>query len=185
MQQPELDTPLWRYAVKLYRHDIVRTTCLQLQEEVGADANQLLLAAWLATQRRTWQPPQCQLAQRSVARWRESVVLPLRQLRRQLQAWPLTTTLRDNVLGAEIQAEQWQLAQLFVLQESWRLPMLPSITDCWRHNVAAYAQQFDTHSEASTILWQQLETWPLDMPLADKQAASTQAAKSRTAPAKQ
>jgi uncharacterized protein (TIGR02444 family) len=164
MQQPELDTPLWRYAVRLYRHDIVRTSCLQLQEEVGVDANQLLLGAWLATLRRTWQPPQCQLAQRSVARWRESVVLPLRQLRRQLQAWPLTTILRDNVLAAEIQAEQWQLAQLFVLQESWRLPMLPSITECWQQNIATYAQQFDTHSEAASGLWSQLESWPIETP---------------------
>lgn len=164
MQQPELDTPLWRYAVRLYRHDIVRTSCLQLQEEVGVDANQLLLGAWLATLRRTWQPPQCQLAQRSVARWRESVVLPLRQLRRQLQAWPLTTTLRDNVLAAEIQAEQWQLAQLFVLQESWRLPMLPSVTECWQQNIAIYAQQFDTHSEAASGLWAQLQSWPIETP---------------------
>jgi len=164
MQQPELDTPLWRYAVRLYRHDIVRTSCLQLQEEAGIDANQLLLAAWLATLRRTWQPPQCQLAQRSVARWRESVVLPLRQLRRQLQAWPLATTLRDNVLAAEIQAEQWQLAQLFVLQESWRLPMLPSVEECWQQNLTVYAQQFDTHSEAFSALWGQLEHWPIDAP---------------------
>jgi uncharacterized protein (TIGR02444 family) len=162
MQQPELDTPLWRYAVKLYRHDMVRTSCLQLQEEVGADANQLLLAAWLATLRRTWQQPQCQLAQRSVARWREAVVLPLRQLRRQLQAWPLTTTLRDNVLAAEIQAEQWQLAQLFVLQESWRLPLLPTVDESWRHNVAVYAQQFDNRSEAATAAWAQLKLWPIE-----------------------
>jgi uncharacterized protein (TIGR02444 family) len=164
MQQPELDTPLWRYAVKLYRHDTVRTSCLQLQEETGVDANQLLLAAWLATLKRTWQPSQCQLAQRSVARWRESVVLPLRQLRRQLQAWPLTSTLRDNVLAAEIQAEQWQLAQLFVLQESWRLPMLPSVTDCWQQNITTYAQQFGTQSEAASTLWRQLDSWPIEAP---------------------
>ena len=173
MQRPELDTPLWRYAVKLYRHDIVRTSCLQLQEDVGADANQLLMAAWLATSRRIWQPPQCQLAQRSVAHWRETVVLPLRQLRRQLQAWPLTAELRDNVLAAEIQAEQWQLAKLFTLQESWHLQELPSVSECWKLNAHTYSQMFEHNSEAVTSLWGQLDMWPVEAPLDESHGASS------------
>jgi len=167
--QLELDTSLWRYAVKLYRHDQVRASCLQLQEDVGADANQLLLAAWLATQQRLWQTQHCQLAQRNVARWREAVVLPLRQLRRQLQAWPLTTDLRDNVLAAEIQAEQWQLAQLFVLQENWRITTSQTLNECWKQNIAVYAQQFESTSKATVDTWQQLQQWPITAPLQEQQ----------------
>lgn len=172
--QLELDTPLWRYAVKLYRHDQVKTACLQLQEEVGADANQLLLAAWLATQQRIWQAHHCQLAQRNVARWRDAVVLPLRQLRRQLQAWPLTTSLRDNVLAAEIQAEQWQLAQLFALQDGWRIATSHNPDECWQQNVATYAQQFESASAATIDLWHQLMQWPILMPLQEQKAATWQ-----------
>ncbi|MCB2387667.1 TIGR02444 family protein [Thalassolituus alkanivorans] len=108
------DNPLWEFALTFYARPGVQQTLLNLQNDAGMDVLLLLTALWLGKQ-------QCLLPD-SLAeagdyfRWREQVILPIRQARSHLNAEPLRSqqaVLRKQLLQSELQAEQEAIRLIF------------------------------------------------------------------------
>lgn len=108
------DNPLWEFALTFYARPGVQQTLLSLQNDAGMDVLLLLTALWLGKQ-------QCLLPD-SLAeagdyfRWREQVILPIRQARSHLNAEPLRSqqaVLRKQLLQSELQAEQEGIRLIF------------------------------------------------------------------------
>lgn len=108
------DNPLWEFALTFYARPGVQQTLLNLQNDAGMDVLLLLTALWLGKQ-------QCLLPD-SLAeagdyfRWREQVILPIRQARTHLNAEPLRSqqaVLRKQLLQSELQAEQEAIRLIF------------------------------------------------------------------------
>lgn len=108
------DNPLWEFALTFYARPGVQQTLLSLQNDAGMDVLLLLTALWLGKQ-------QCLLPD-SLAeagdyfRWREQVILPIRQARSHLNAEPLRSqqaVLRKQLLQSELQAEQEGVRLIF------------------------------------------------------------------------
>lgn len=108
------DNPLWEFALTFYARPGVQQTLLSLQNDAGMDVLLLLTALWLGKQ-------QCLLPD-SLAeagdyfRWREQVILPIRQARSHLNAEPLRSqqaVLRKQLLQSELQAEQEAIRLIF------------------------------------------------------------------------
>lgn len=103
-----LDSPLWDFALDIWRDQGIREYCLNLQKN-GWSVTRILCACWLATlgQRFEQEPD-------GSARWRSGMTGPLRTLR---QALPKSSaevaSLRSRLAQAELEAEQVELALAF------------------------------------------------------------------------
>jgi uncharacterized protein (TIGR02444 family) len=127
------DNPLWEFALTFYARPGVQQTLLSLQNDAGMDVLLLLTALWLGKQ-------QCLLPD-SLAeagdyfRWREQVILPIRQARSHLNAEPLRSqqaVLRKQLLQSELQAEQEAIRLIFTwLQQQ----VLTEQADCSAANL--------------------------------------------------
>lgn len=127
------DNPLWEFALTFYARPGVQQTLLKLQNDAGMDVLLLLTALWLGKQ-------QCLLPD-SLAeagdyfRWREQVILPIRQARSHLNAEPLRSqqaVLRKQLLQSELQAEQEAIRLIFTwLQQQ----VLTEQADCSAANL--------------------------------------------------
>lgn len=127
------DNPLWEFALTFYARPGVQQTLLNLQNDAGMDVLLLLTALWLGKQ-------QCLLPD-SLAeagdyfRWREQVILPIRQARSHLNAEPLRSqqaVLRKQLLQSELQAEQEAIRLIFTwLQQQ----VLTEQADCSAANL--------------------------------------------------
>ncbi|QJE72302.1 TIGR02444 family protein [Aerophototrophica crusticola] len=108
------DTPtLWTFSLTVYAHPGVAEACLHAQDALGQDVNLLLWAAWVgAAHGHGLSGGEVAAARAAVAPWSESVVLPLRALRRGLKAGPppapspATDALRERVKALELEAER-------------------------------------------------------------------------------
>lgn len=123
---------LWDYASVLYRQDGVAIACLSLQDEHGADVLELMTALFVAARGRALTATRLQELRTASAPWRQSVVLPLRTLRRDMKALPdgpmlaalfashpSAATLRERIKGLELEAERAQLALFERLAAAW------------------------------------------------------------------
>lgn len=114
------DLSLPEFAKSLYARFGVREACLYLQDEAGCDVILVLTAAWLGAQGRRLELPEWRALERKVAPWRESVVEPLRSVRRHLKGQsgdPSVRRLRERIKGAEVEAELHSLQWLEVRLE--------------------------------------------------------------------
>lgn len=101
--------PLWEYSLEIYRRPGVERCCLALQERCGLDVNIVLYAAWLAARQQRLSDEHLARLTRQVSQWRDCVIRPLRELRRQLRKEdPAVRKLRDLVKRLELQAERRQ-----------------------------------------------------------------------------
>lgn len=128
------DNPLWEFALTFYARPGVQQTLLNLQNDAGMDVLLLLTALWLGKQ-------QCLLPDHLAEagdyfRWREQVILPIRQARSHLNAEPLRSqqaVLRKQLLQSELQAEQEGIRLIFTwLQQQ----ALTEQADCSAVNLA-------------------------------------------------
>ena len=117
-----LDGPLWRFAQRVYGQPGVAQACLALQQQLRADVNLLLFAAWLGAERGLALPaPLARQAQQRVADWHEEIVRPLRAVRQRMKTGPqpapsgATEALRDALKAVEIGSERIELAVLGTL----------------------------------------------------------------------
>lgn len=103
---------LWRYACELYGREGSEQLLLGLQNDQGADVLLLIAACWVANlglelEAGDW---------REVVAWqtpfRERVIEPLRQVRRNLLAQTGRSALYEQVKAAELAAEKAQLMRL-------------------------------------------------------------------------
>ena len=109
-----MNNPLWGFSLELYARPEVAAACIEAQDHCAADVNLLLYAAWLARQGFELDQNQWQALVVSVADWRQRVVQPLRDLRRDWQALPAAADLRERVKVLELAAEREQQAQIFI-----------------------------------------------------------------------
>jgi uncharacterized protein (TIGR02444 family) len=119
MKEGSMERPrLWDFSLSLYGQDGVSQACLSLQNESGVDVPVLLYAAWLGQFSIGLSPSDTAKIARSVAPWRQEVILPLRNLRTRLKSGPRpgpserTETLRNAVKAAELSAERIELEAL-------------------------------------------------------------------------
>ena len=100
-----------------YREQGVAAACLALQDRIGLDVNQLLYAAWLARNNQCLAGSHLEALDAAVSEWRESVVRPLRELRRQLQGYAPAAAVREDLKGLELKAEQAQQDMMYAFYQ--------------------------------------------------------------------
>jgi uncharacterized protein (TIGR02444 family) len=110
----QYDNEFWRFSLAVYEPSDVANECLALQEALGLDVNILLFCAWLGNRSIALSRSDIEAASRIVARWHDSVVRPLRSVRRQIKAdYDEFANLRARVKEIELEAEQIEQAMLF------------------------------------------------------------------------
>ncbi len=104
--------PFWDFALDVYRRPGVSDACLELQEHQQVDVNLLLFVCWIgASGRGRLDADEIALCIETVRLWHDSVVRPLRAVRRTLKgglgAAPgdLADGLRRQIQAREIDAE--------------------------------------------------------------------------------
>ncbi len=145
------ETPLWRFSLLFYAQPDVASTCLELQDESGADVNLLLFLLWLATLGRRLSKQEISRVESHIAPWRNAAVMPLRNVRRALKDTSAlidrdeAEEFRKKVKSLELEAERlqqrtmYQLAQPFLSrQEKY------AVQEAACANVHAYAQLLGT-----------------------------------------
>jgi uncharacterized protein (TIGR02444 family) len=113
----DLEGPQWSFAVDLYKRPGVAKACLLLQDTLKVDVCLLLFALFAAKELRApLDREELEGLDRAISDWRREVVWPLRSLRRRLRTGPFAASSTDALLGrikgAEIDAEQIELAVL-------------------------------------------------------------------------
>jgi uncharacterized protein (TIGR02444 family) len=102
----------WDWSMRTYAHPGVGDACAELQDRHGADVNLALLLVYLAgLESRPLSSAEIRVLDQAVAPWRDSVVEPLRALRRLLRGRD-EETVRDAVKVAELAAERSAQARL-------------------------------------------------------------------------
>lgn len=106
-QAPNLDTPLWQFALSLWQRDDARELCLALQQQ-GWSVTRLLCAGWLASQGQPYSGAEPE----TVMQWRENVTESIRSLKKSLsKSDSLLAPLRESLARAELEAERIELYQ--------------------------------------------------------------------------
>ena len=103
---------LWRFALAFYAQPEIERVCLALQDEQGVDVVLLIGLLWLAARDgRAVGDSDIARLDAAIAGWRDTVVRPLRDLRRSLKArladLPASAAeTRNNIKAAELSAER-------------------------------------------------------------------------------
>src|SRR3954454_23743461 len=140
-------SPFWHFSLGLYRAPGVADACIRLQDEAGVDVNLLFFLLWNASLKRRLSSAEVQALDSRVAGWRNTAVIPLREIRRALKSTPgliepgAAELFRTRVKGLELEAERLQQETLFGLTQStaWG-ESAASAAAAARANLAAYAQ---------------------------------------------
>jgi uncharacterized protein (TIGR02444 family) len=148
MAEPGSETrgsPFWRFSLQFYRLPGVADACIALQDEAGVDVNLLLFLLWNARMGRLLSRADVAALESRVAEWRDGVVIPLREMRRQLKSPPALVekgtaeAFRTRIKQIELEAERLQQEGLFALAQSSPLGQSAlSPEEAARDNVLAY-----------------------------------------------
>src|SRR5262249_45049830 len=138
-------SPFWRFSLRLYRAPGVGDACIALQEECGVDVNLLLFLLWQATQPRTLTAADIKALDQTIGGWRDTAVIPLRNLRRALKSSPglvapnTAEAFRTRIKAVELEAERLQQEAMYALAAA--MPPASNATspaEAARSNVVAY-----------------------------------------------
>ena len=134
----QYDNEFWRFSLAVYKPADVAAECLALQEAAGLDVNLLLFCAWLGTRGIVLSRSDIEAASRVVGSWHNSVVRPLRGVRRHIktQYGDAFEPLRSRVKDDELQAEQVEQAMLFAYAQG--IQSSSDRVDAVARNVNAY-----------------------------------------------
>jgi uncharacterized protein (TIGR02444 family) len=119
---PEMDSPLWRFSLAVYRGAGVQEECLDVQERFGIDVNLLMLCAYVgAVEGAVLSASDIADALEGSGAWHANAVKTLRHVRRTLKPWGtgegpfsrVVEALRTKVKGAELEAEQIEQAMMW------------------------------------------------------------------------
>jgi len=147
------DNPFWAFSLRVYRRPGVAPACLRLQDEYDVDVNLLLYCCWRGSvDGAAMSQSDIVAAMHRVEAWRESVVRPLRAVRRRLKSGfdgfdrAGSDAVRSEVKRIELDAEQLQQAALFESSPNVA-SSAPSRTAAGaaRQNVAAYLDAIGVH----------------------------------------
>jgi uncharacterized protein (TIGR02444 family) len=149
---PPQGSPFWRFSLGLYRAPGVADACIQLQDEAGVDVNLLFFLLWNASLKRQLSSTDVHAVDTTVAGWRNTAVIPLREIRRALKSATgliepgAAELFRTRVKGLELEAERLQQETLFNLSQSAALgESAVSAESAARANMAAY-EKYSTRS---------------------------------------
>jgi uncharacterized protein (TIGR02444 family) len=138
-------SPFWRFSLRLYRAPGAGDACIALQEEAGVDVNLLLFLLWQATERRVLTAADVKALDETIGGWRDTAVIPLRNLRRALKSSPglvapnAAEAFRTRIKAVELEAERLQQEAMYALAASMPLGRdATSPVEAARSNVAAY-----------------------------------------------
>ena len=144
---PPQGSPFWHFSLGFYRAPGVADACIRLQDESGVDVNLLFFLLWNASLKRQFSPTDVQAVDSRVAGWRQTAVIPLREIRRALKSRTgliepgAAELLRTRVKGLELEAERLQQEALFDLSRSTVLgESAASAQGAARASLAAYEQ---------------------------------------------
>ena len=138
-------SPFWRFSLRLYRAPGVGDACIALQEEAGVDVNLLLFLLWQSMQRRVYTAADVKALDETVGGWRNTAVIPLRNVRRALKSAPglvdpnTAEAFRTRIKAVELEAERLQQEAMYALAAT--MPPARDATssvEAARSNVAAY-----------------------------------------------
>lgn len=144
-------TSLWEFAVERYGRPGVAACCLALQDQLGADVNLLLTAAWLARQGRRWGEGEIEALQHHCADWREHCLLPLRRVRWFVRGPAGDTALYGQLKAAELAAERHQLAMIEGWLATAGLPEAAAAGELLRVNLAAYLSRYGAAADVERL----------------------------------
>lgn len=142
----------WNFSLRFYSQPEVADACLSLQDDSQVDVNVLLLLFWLAAAGKGLSCDEVAMIDGHVKRWRETVVAPLRAVRRSIpksEAHSPQGEFRSHLKRLELEAEHLQQDDLFALF-STLAPGEPS-RELALQNLAAYAAYLDCRFPETTI----------------------------------
>ena len=89
--------PHWKFSLSVYRQPKVEKSCLLLQDQCGVDINLLLVTLYFVSQGAL----RCDegtvaAADEKIRALRESVIVPLRELRRKMKSNPVQPFQRES-----------------------------------------------------------------------------------------
>lgn len=144
----QCDNPFWRFSLAVYAQPSVAAECLALQDSMNIDVNCLLFCAWLGVAKSIVLTEENFAAvDDHVRRWHDTIVRPLRSVRRTMKVMPEmgdvgVQTLRKDIAAIELRAEQIEQALLFELAEQLALKATNSTVDAAvTANVTAFVQR--------------------------------------------
>jgi uncharacterized protein (TIGR02444 family) len=142
---PTQKSPFWQFSIKFYAMPGVAPACIALQDEAGVDVNLLFFLLWNATLGRTLTNVEVEELDQMIGAWRNTAVIPLRELRRALKTPPamltpdVAETFRNRIKAAELEAERLQQEAMYALTQSGRFRgSAPTPVEAARANIAAY-----------------------------------------------
>ena len=153
----QCDNPFWSFSLAVYAAPGVSAECLALQDASGIDVNVLLFCAWLgATKRSVLTLEDFAAVEAAVEPWRDTVIQPMRGVRRGIKAMPDSTNddvaaLRKDVAAVELRAEQIEQAMLYRAMPALSAPTAAATAEsATRRNVSALlSRRPPASSEAS------------------------------------
>jgi len=138
-------SPFWQFSLKFYAVPGVAPACIALQDEAGVDVNLLLFLLWSATQRRTLTESEVKDLDRMIGSWRDTAVIPLREMRRALKSPPkafaadAAEAFRTRIKQVELEAERLQQETMYALAQSGRFrPTAATPVEAARASIEAY-----------------------------------------------
>jgi uncharacterized protein (TIGR02444 family) len=106
------ESPFWRFSLRFYGRPNVAEACLALQDVAAADVNLVLFLLFMAEQKRRLNKDEVARLDSAVAQWRETVIRPLRALRRALKPGiefvpgTISEGFRAQIKRLELESEQ-------------------------------------------------------------------------------
>ncbi len=153
-----LQTRLWPFALWLYQQPQVDTSCLALQDNIGADVNLLLYCVWHGVTRGPIETTQWHPLLTCSQYWQAQILQPLRTARRNLKSE--AEALYELAKKAELACEQ---AELEALEQLTDKTPSTSKQHFSAYNLSAYlnllqqpSPSSSTEQEEITKLWQHL-----------------------------
>lgn len=138
LKQPDLDNPLWEFALALYSKPLVEETAITLQDEYGVNVNLLIWMCWLEKNGKRIDEAGITAAEAVIQSLHKDFVLPLRVLRKnpQLrQQSEMTGRLKEAIQHAELAAEQLVIAALYAHEQRENYQTLNKING---YNISKY-----------------------------------------------
>jgi uncharacterized protein (TIGR02444 family) len=142
---PPQGSSLWSFSLDLYRSPGFSDACIRLQDEVGVDVNLMFFLLWNASQKKRFSVSDVRAADAAVADWRNTAVIPIRNIRRALKDAPIlpdpgiVEDYRTRIKGLELEAERLEHEALSDFFRSNAPGQdAPSALDAARANIAAY-----------------------------------------------
>lgn len=134
----------WDFSLRFYRNDDVEASCLELQDDYGADVNILILAFYAASRRARLIGP-LSLWAGETTQWRDNVIVPIRKGRRALKSEHFQTRVpslrqfKNSLQAVELEAEKIG-QRLLVENAKFEEADIP-VPELARSNIETYASE--------------------------------------------